>query len=132
MSDPARALGLRFEDDYAPVTSPRWSQPWSSATVRAMTVIGALLVGFLLSTGLTAGRTAALAQDARKAELIALVNARQQRADALSAQLEQLRADVAEAEQSISTAGAPSLRGRLEDVEQPHEGAMLSVRRCPA
>ena len=82
-----------------------------------MTVIGALLVGFLLSTGLTAGRTAALAQDARKAELIALVNARQQRADALSVQLEQLRADVAAAEQSVSTAGAPSLRGRLEDVE---------------
>lgn len=82
-----------------------------------MTVVGALIVGFLLSTGLTAGRTAALAQDARKEELIALVDARQQRADALSTQLEQLRAEVAEAEQSVSTAGAPSLRGRLEDVE---------------
>lgn len=117
MSDPARALGLRFEDDYAPVGSTRWSQPWSSATVRAMTVVGALLVGFLLSTGLTAGRTAALAQHARKAELIALVDARQQRADALSAQLEQLRAEVASAEQSVSTAGAPSLRGKLEDAE---------------
>lgn len=117
MSDPARALGLRFEDDYAPVASPRWSQPWSSTTVRAMTAIGALLVGFLLSTGLTAGRQAAMAQDARKAELIALVGARQQRAAALGARLEDLRARVAEAEQSISARGAPSLRNELEEVE---------------
>lgn len=117
MSDPARALGLRLEDDYRPLPSPRWSQPWSSAAIRAATVIGALLVGFLLTTGLTAGRQAAVEQNERKDELIALVNARQERADALSVQLEQLRAQVTAAEQSVAAAGAPSLNAKLQQVE---------------
>ena len=115
--DPGRALGLRFEDDYQQSPPPRWSQPWSSAAVRATTVIAALLVGFLLTTGLTAGRQAAQAQSARKTELIALVNARQQRTAALGERLETLRAEVAAAEQSVRTAGAPALNARLEQVE---------------
>lgn len=82
-----------------------------------MTVLGALLVGFLLTTGLTAGRQAALAEDARKGELIALVHARQERAAALSQRLEELRREVAAAEQSVNVAGAPGLNARLEQVE---------------
>ena len=117
MSDPARALGLRFEDDYRPVGSPRWSQPWSSKVVRATTVIGALLVGFLLTTGLTAGRQAALDQTARKSELIALVQARQERTAALAERLEALRAQVTAVEQSIDTQAAPTLNRQLEQVE---------------
>lgn len=117
LAGPARALGLRFEDDYRPLPPPRWTQPWSSAAVGFATAIGALLVGFLLVTGLTAGRQAAQAQDARKDELIALVGARQQRAAALAAQLEDLRAQVTQAEQSISAAGASSLNARLGEVE---------------
>jgi uncharacterized protein YlxW (UPF0749 family) len=117
MSDPARAIGLRFEDDYRPLPPPRWSQPWSSGLVRVTTAAAALIVGFLLTTGLTAGRQAALAQDARKDELIALVSARQQRTTALSARLEQLRDEVAEAEQSLRTAGATSLNAQLAEVE---------------
>lgn len=117
MSDPARALGLRFEDDYRPVGSPRWSQPWSSGVVRATTVIGALLVGFLLTTGLTAGRQAALDQTARKSELIALVQARQERTAALAERLEALRAQVTTVEQSIDMQAAPTLSRQLQQVE---------------
>lgn len=82
-----------------------------------MTVLGALLVGFLLTTGLTAGRQAALAEDARKDELIALVHARQERAAALSQRLEELRRQVTAAEQSVNVAGAPGLNAQLEQVE---------------
>jgi len=117
MSDPARALGLRFEDDYRPLPPPRWSQPWSSRVVRITTAAAALIVGFLLTTGLTAGRQAALAQDARKAELVALVSARQQRTTALSDRLEELRAEVADAEQSLRSAGATSLNAQLVELE---------------
>lgn len=117
MSDPARALGLRFEDDYRPAGSPRWTQPWSSTVVRTTTVIGAVLVGFLLTTGLTAGRQAAIEQTARKSELIALVQARQQRTAALAERLEELRAQVTTVEQSIDTATAPNLSRQLQEVE---------------
>ena len=117
MSDPGAALGLRFEDDYRPLPPPRWSQPWSSAAVRATTAIAALLVGFLLTTGLTAGRQAAVEQTARKAALVALVNARQQRAATLGEQLEELRNRVAAAEQSVRLAGAASLNAELGQVE---------------
>ncbi len=117
MTDEARALGLRFEDDYQRSVPPRWSQPWSSAAVRATTAFGALLVGFLLTTGLTAGREAALQQGARKSQLIALVDARQERTAALAERLEELRERVTTAEQSLNTAGATSLSAKLARVE---------------
>jgi uncharacterized protein YlxW (UPF0749 family) len=117
MSDPARAIGLRFEDDYAPAQPSRWTQPWSSTTVRAATAVGTLLVGFLLTTGMTAGRQAALERDARKQQLIDLIDARQERADALSANLEELRAQVIAVEQSAHAVGSASLNERLARVE---------------
>ena len=117
MTDTGRALGLRFEDDYHPAVPPRWSQPWSSAAVRTTTAVGALLVGFLLTTGLTAGREAALQQGARKAQLIALVDARQERTAALAEQLEELRGRVTAAEQSVDAAGAAALSAKLARVE---------------
>jgi len=117
VNDTARALGLRFEDDYRPPPPPRWSQPWSSPLVRAATAVGAFLVGLLLASGLTAGREAALEVGERKAELIALVGARQERAAALSERLEQLRAEVAAAEQSVTTRAAPALSAQLSQVE---------------
>jgi uncharacterized protein YlxW (UPF0749 family) len=117
MSDPARALGLHVEDDYRPLAAPRWSQPWSSGAVRTMTAVGALLVGFLLTTGLTAGRQAAVAQDARKDELIALVDARQERTAALAVRLEELRDEVALAEQANASAGTALLNERLAQAE---------------
>lgn len=117
MSDPAQALGLHFEDDYAPLPAHRWHQPWPSRTVQAMTVLGALIVGFLLTTGLTAGREAAVAQDARKSELIALIDARQERTDALAARLEELRQEVTAVEQSVAAAGGAGLTDSLNRAE---------------
>lgn len=117
MSDPGQALGLHFEDDYKPVSSNRWHQPWPSRTVRTMTALGALLVGFLLTTGLTAGRQAAVAQDARKDELIALIDARQERTDALATRLDELRGEVAAAERSVATVGTAGLNDQLVRAE---------------
>lgn len=94
----------------------RWAQPWSTQTVQALTLLGALAVGFLLATALAAGRSAAVEADARKADLVALVNARQDRAEALTAQLEALRSDVAAA-QSRAAAGVPALRTELAAFE---------------
>jgi uncharacterized protein YlxW (UPF0749 family) len=117
ITDPAHALGLHFEDDYAASPGNRWRQPWPSRTVQAMTAVGALLVGFLLTTGLTAGRQAAVAQDERKGELIALIDARQQRTDALALRLEELRGEVAAVEQSVASAGSAGLTNRLSQAE---------------
>ena len=82
-----------------------------------MTAIGALIVGFLLTTGLTAGRQAAVAQDARKDELIALIDARQDRTDALAERLDELRREVTAVEQSVATAGTSVLNDNLARAE---------------
>ncbi len=116
MTELGEALGLRMESDYTPPPPAPSRQPWPSGAVRLATVAGALLVGFLLAAGLTAGREAARAQTARKAQLIALVDARQDRAAALSAQLEELRGKVTRAE-NAAAAGAPALNARLAKVE---------------
>lgn len=119
MADPAEALGLRRgpSDDYHLPPPTRWSQPWSGRTVTILTVVGALLVGFLLSSGLRAGRDVAREQDVRRSELITLIDARQQHVETLSAQLEELRTRVQSAEAQAAE-GVPALRGRLEDMER--------------
>lgn len=116
---PAASLGLDDQPAYDYVHGPptRWSRPWSSSLLTLLTAAGALLVGFMLVAGLSAGRTSALEQDARKAELIALINARQAHTEQLAAQLEELRAHVAEAESGVA-AGAPALAAHLSAVEQ--------------
>ncbi|HVL99627.1 MAG TPA: DUF881 domain-containing protein [Egibacteraceae bacterium] len=119
MTNLAKASGLADQPahDYPLGPPTRWSRPWSPPVVSALTAIGALLVGFFLVAGLSAGRTSALEQDARKAELIALINARSEHTEQLSARLEDLRARVAEAEADVA-AGAPSLSAYLTQVEQ--------------
>lgn len=111
-------LGLhrRPVDEYAVPTSPRWTQPWSTRTVTILTAIGALLVGFLIAAGLSAGRTVAREQDLRRTELVELINARQDYTTALGQQLEDLRARVAAAEDEAS-AGVPALRERVQAME---------------
>ena len=103
MTDPAEALGLRIDaDEYRPPPPVRWRQPYPGHAVLALTVVGALLVGFLIATGITAGRSAARAQDQRNAELVALINARQEHVDAQALQLEELRAQLAAAEAEVT------------------------------
>ncbi|MEX2618688.1 MAG: DUF881 domain-containing protein [Egibacteraceae bacterium] len=117
MSDPDTVFGLgQPATDYPAGPPTRWSRPWATPVVTAMTAAGALLVGFLLVAGLVAGRTSALEQDARKAELIALINARQGHTEQLAEQLEELRAQSA-AESEVA-AGVPALTGYLRQVEQ--------------
>lgn len=119
MSDPAKTFGL--EDlpahDYPDGPPTRWSRPWASPLVSTLTAAGALLVGFLLVAGLSAGRTSALQQDARKAELISLIHARLDHTEQLAEQLEDLRGQVSAAESEVA-AGVPALTGHLSRVEQ--------------
>lgn len=119
MTHPAAPLGLDDQPayDYPHGPPTRWSRPWSSSVVTVLTAIGALLVGFMLVAGMSAGRTSALEKDARRDELIALIAARQEHTEQLATQLEELRADVSEAESEVA-AGAPSLTARLSEVEQ--------------
>ncbi len=106
MTDPIEALGLRIDDDdYRPVQSVRWAQPYPGHTVLALTTLGALVVGFLLTLGVTAGRDVAEAQQARSTELVALINARQEHVDAQALQLEQLRGQLAAAEAEVTGPG---------------------------
>lgn len=119
MSDAARAFGLDDQPahDYPDGPPTRWSRPWASSVVTTLTAAGALLVGFLLVAGLSAGRTSALEQDARRTELIALIKARQDHTEQLALQLEELRAQVSAAESEVA-AGVPALTGHLTRVEQ--------------
>ena len=118
MADPAEALGLGQSPphDYGPRDPRRWRAPWSARAVTALTALGALAVGFLLATGLSAGREVAEAQDARKDELIALIGERIERTEELSAQLDELRGRVAETEEVVF-AGVEELRGDVAALE---------------
>lgn len=119
MSYSGKGLGLADQPahDYPHGPPTRWSRPWASPLVTVLTAIGAALVGFMLVAGMSAGRTSAQEQGARKSELISLIHARQEHTDALAAQLEDLRARVAEAEETAAT-GAPALTARLREVEE--------------
>ena len=119
MADPADALGLDRTPphDYGRREPTRWRAPWARGAVTAVTALGALVVGFLLATGLSAGREAAIAQSERKGELIRLITERQDHADALAAELDALRGRVAEAEEAAA-AGLPALQDDLAEVER--------------
>ncbi len=117
MSDPLQLLGFgRSSDDYeVPPTGPsRESPPGGVAT--ALTALGALTVGFLLATGLSAGREEALAQGERRDELIALITERQEHADELGEEVEELRARVDEA-QARAAAAVPALQSEIAAIE---------------
>ncbi|CAN5126967.1 DUF881 domain-containing protein [soil metagenome] len=115
--DPAEALGLRGEpaDDYRGGPPRRWYRPWPGPVVRALTTAGALLVGFALTAGLSAGRDVAQAQSARKESLIDLVGLRQARFEELGAQLERLRGRLEQTQESA--AGVPRLQQLVDRLE---------------
>jgi uncharacterized protein YlxW (UPF0749 family) len=117
MTDPAAwLLGREPPHDYDRREPTRWRAPWSPRWTSALTAVGALLVGFLLASGLSAGREAAIAQSERKDELILLIGERQAHAAELDAQLESLRGRVIEAEEA-AVAGLPALQSELGDLE---------------
>lgn len=116
--DRVPGLGLHVESDYGAVTPTRWSQPWSAESVQLLTVIGALAVGFLLTSGVAAGRTAAQEQNRRKNELVELVRARQDRTAALSDQVEGLRDEVEVAQNAVDAKGAQELQNDIARVSE--------------
>lgn len=117
MTDPAEALGLRIDsDDYRPLPPARWRQPYPGHAVLVLTTVGALLVGFLIATGVTTGRSAAEAQSVRTAELVAVINARQAHVDAQALQLEGLRAELSAAEAEFT--GPTGLGAAVTRAEQ--------------
>jgi uncharacterized protein YlxW (UPF0749 family) len=117
MTDPVEVLGLRLDDDdYRPSPPARWSQPYPGHLVLVLTALGALLVGFLIATGITTGRSAAQLQEERNGELIELINARQERVVDQAAQLEVLRADLSAAEAEVTR--PTGLRAAVARAEQ--------------
>ncbi len=117
MPDPADALGLRGEpaDDYRAASPRRWYRRWPGPVVRALTIAGALLVGFALTSGLSAARDIARTQSTRKESLIDLVGLRQARARKLGTQLERLRERLERAQESA--AGVPRLQRLVDRLE---------------
>ena len=118
MADPADALGLGDErlDDYENWRERGTRPPSGGHLVRIVTVVGALIVGYLLAVSFTAGRSAALIQDERKAELVALV--REQREDVV--ELNATLADLGE-ELSTNEQEAAALVPALSEVLQAAE-----------
>jgi uncharacterized protein YlxW (UPF0749 family) len=117
MGDPGEILGLRLDaDEYRPAPPTRWRQPYPGLAVTIMTAIGALLVGFLITTGVVTGRSAAQDQSARNAELVELITTRQQHVDAQAEQLEELRARVFTAQEELT--GPTALRTAVVRAEQ--------------
>lgn len=118
MADPADALGFGREpiNDYDRRPPDRWSQPWSPTLVTVLTVVGALLVGFLLASALVAGRDVAVSQHERRDELVSLIDAREGHTAALRDQLDELRGRVAAAE-AEAAAGVPNLQAQVGEVE---------------
>ena len=118
MADPAEALGFGHDrlDEYA---DPARSTPPDSATRKALrvaTIAGALIVGYFLAVGLNASRNAALAEDERQAQLVALVREQTDRVDGLTATLEELGEQVEQEEQE-ATALVPALDAALQQAE---------------
>lgn len=117
----ARQLAARCSDRVQRRAADR--QPVVGTVLAALVT---LLAGMLLTATVAAGREAQRAQNARKAELVALVGARQQHTDALTASLEAARAQL-DAAQSRATKGLP-IRAEVARMEA---AAGLSPLRGP-
>lgn len=109
---PAELLGLGLEppDDYGRPLRP--VRGWAYALIAA----GALIAGFLFTSGLVAGHETARAQDLRRDELVDLIGEREAQAEALSSRRDELRAEIAEAERAAIDR-VPAMHGLLEDLE---------------
>jgi uncharacterized protein YlxW (UPF0749 family) len=118
MADPAEVLGFGRTPphDYDLVLRRRWRAPWSRIAVGALTSLAAFTVGFVMTTGLSAGREVAIAQLERKDQLIDLIVERREHADELAEDLEVLRSRVEEA-QGEAARGVPALRAEVERTE---------------
>lgn len=119
MADPAEGLGFGrtppHDYDLRPGPGPRRA-PGFRVLAGALTALGALAVGFLMASGMSAGREEAQAQIERKDELIALITERQDHADELAEELDDLRGQV-EVAQAEAAVGVPALQEEVENIE---------------
>ena len=117
LRDPVDDFGLPdFPYQRLEAAPPPRPHAWDRWPVQALTAVGALVAGFLLIGALFAGRDVAVQQDARKEDLLALVELRQAHNDALSAQLDELRQRVSETEAHL-TRQVPALAAQLETLK---------------
>lgn len=118
MADPAEALGFGRTPphEYGGAARSRPHTLPGRGVIMVSTALGALVVGFLITSFLSAGREAATIQEARQSELIALITERREHTEELTVELEQLRArvDVAQAEVAEEI---PALQTSLREAE---------------
>lgn len=119
MADPAEALGFGHErlDDYARQRRDHRGGGRVRQTLGVLTVVGGIVVGFLLAVGFSAGRNAARAQDERHAELVALVREQRDRVEALSTTLGELGDRVQRNEEQAAAALVPALDDAVRRAE---------------
>lgn len=113
MAEPRSVLGLPPEPTYD------YGEPPPAAgdrAVRLLVVVGALLVGFLAAAGLAAGHRAAEVGEARRDDLVALVEQRQARGEQLAQELDDIQARVAAAE-AEEAQGLPLLSAQVAEAE---------------
>ncbi len=113
MADPSSVLGL------PPGPTYDYGEPPPAAgdrAVRVLVVAGALVVGFLAAAGLAAGHRAAEVGDARRDDLVALVEQRQARGEQLAQELDEVQARVAAAE-AEEAQGLPVLSAQVAEAE---------------
>lgn len=95
MAEPGSVLGVPAGPMYDYGGAP--PAPGDRA-VRILVAVGAVVVGFLAAAGLAAGYRSAEAGEARRADLVALVEQRRARTDQLAADLEDVRGRFARVE----------------------------------
>jgi uncharacterized protein YlxW (UPF0749 family) len=118
MADPAEALGFGHDrrDEYARRDRTTTGDPVVRSIIRILTVVGALVVGYLLAVGFSASRSVARAEGERKSELVTLVRDQADHVDELTATLDQLGQQVEQNEREAA-ALAPALGLALQEAE---------------
>lgn len=119
MADPAEALGFGHErmDEYAGARPGEAGGPRVRLALRILTVLGALVAGYVLAVSLDAGWSAAQAEDERHSELVALVRAQYDRVQDFTATLEELGNRVQRNEQQAAAALVPTLDDAVRRAE---------------
>lgn len=118
MADPADALGFGDDrlDDYATTKHPAARTLLGKRVMRVLTVLGALIAGYLLAVSINAGRSAALVEDERHAQLVELVREQRERVGEMAATLEELEQQLSITEEQAA-AKVPALDDMLRRAE---------------
>lgn len=113
MAEPGSVLGLPPGPTY---DYGDRSPAGGDRTARLVVVLGALVAGFLIASGLAAGHRAAEVGDARHDDLVALVEQRRARGEELARELDAVQAQVADAQDEAGR-GLPLLSAQVAEAE---------------